>query len=399
VAKDGPWQVRLTPEGSTWLLAYQRAVVGKNKIPPTIDAKASTSGPNADWEPWVAAKVAFDRWQAQQSVDAANAALGIAPKKAKDAPTTPPPAPGPIPATLLAACGNPPALAHAATPLSYTVDFGEGGDPFVYTDNVRMRERYAYYRFPKGVNSYGTATKKIPDAERAALFQQAGFTPGEQRIFEAVSGLEGGFDTVQTYDTGFVSIGFIQFVTLAEGRHDLSNVLLQQKMDAPDEYEKDFRRFGIDVRAADKTMVVVDPATGAELAGPDAVLKVIDDKRLLAVFQRAGRRTPFRVAQIKVARAYYWPSEDPVTVRLADGTVLTGKVGDVVKSEAGLATLLDRKINTGNWRPLEDVIARVLATHRCPCKSVSEATAYEREIITALKYRTDFLANPTLAKP
>src|SRR5688500_9018087 len=30
-AKTGPWQVRLTPEGSTWLLGYQRAIRGAGK--------------------------------------------------------------------------------------------------------------------------------------------------------------------------------------------------------------------------------------------------------------------------------------------------------------------------------------------------------------------------------
>jgi hypothetical protein len=43
-AKTGPWQVRLTPEGSTWLLGYQRAIRGSGKsIPPSQDARASQS--------------------------------------------------------------------------------------------------------------------------------------------------------------------------------------------------------------------------------------------------------------------------------------------------------------------------------------------------------------------
>ena len=398
VAKSGVWQVRLTPEGSTWLLAYQRAVSGARKLPPTQDARAFASSANPDWEPWVTAKVAYDRFQAQQAADTANAAIGVTAKKAKDAPTTPPIFPGPVPTTLLTACGNPPVFATAVTPLAYRITFDDG-DTYTYTDNVKMRDRYAYYRFARGVNTNGTSVKDLPAGECSSLFQAAGFTPGEQHIFEAISKLEGGFDSVQSYDTGYISVGFIQFVTLAEGRHDLSSVLLQEKVDRPDDYTRDFRRFGIDVRDTDHSMVVVDPATGAELSGTDAVMKVIDDKRLLAVFQRAGRKTPFRVAQIKVAKSFYWPTDDAINVRLADGTVLTGKVGDIIRSEAGLATLLDRKINTGNWRPLEEVVARVMASHKCPCKTVTEACDYEREIVTALKYRTDFLSDPTLAKP
>src|ERR1051326_4797773 len=52
-ATNGPYVVRLTPEGSTWLLAYQHAVAGPGKVlPPTRDARP-TEGPYADWEAWV----------------------------------------------------------------------------------------------------------------------------------------------------------------------------------------------------------------------------------------------------------------------------------------------------------------------------------------------------------
>lgn len=392
----GVWQVRLTTDGSLWLWNYQKAVAGGAKIPPSQVAKIADDSPFAPWEKWVTARIAYDRWQAQKTADSANAAIGITPKKnkytAEEAPF-----PGPIPPDLLAACGNPPAFASAVTPLSYRITFDDG-DAYSYTDNPRMSPRFRYYRFARGVNTGGTATKDLSGSERADLFKAAGLTPGEQHIFEAISKEEGGFDAVQSYDTGYVSIGFIQFITAVDGRTDLSHVLQQERTDTPDAYYQDFKRFGIDVRP-DLTMVVVDPVTGAELAGPEAVMKVIDDKRLMAVFQRAGRKTPFRVAQIKVAKSFYWPTDDTVNVKLADGTQLSGKVGDIIHSEAGLAVLLDRKINTGNWRPLEDVVARVMAAHKCPCKSVTEACQYEKEIVEAMKYRFDALNDPTLAKP
>ena len=43
---------------------------------------------------------------------------------------------------------------------------------------------------------------------------------------------------------------------------------------------------------------------------------------------------------------FYWPADDPITITV-DGKMLTGKVADVVTSEAGLATLFDRKVNRG----------------------------------------------------
>lgn len=415
---DGPFQVRLTAEGSAWFLNYQKAVgAGGKFIPPTRDARP-TSGPFAEWDAWVSKKVAYDRAMAQQAAENANRLIlnktlvpPDIPAVAAPGTTTPitsaqillgattaglPSAPGAIPAALLAAAGNPPPFAGVVCPLSYTVSFDKPDEIFAYTDNVKLRERYAYYRFPRGVVSYGKQLKDMTPAERDPLFRAAGFSEADQRIFSAVSKLEGGFETVQTYDTGYVSIGFIQFVTLGDGKADLSNVLREMKISDPKAFQEDFRRFGMDV-APDSSIAVLDPATGAELVGNAAVLKIIDDKRLTAVFQRAGRKDAFRVAQIKIARSYYWPQFDPLTITLPDGTTFSGTVGDIIKSEAGLATLLDRKINTGNIRSLPGVAAQCLAGR--DCKTIADAALYEKEIVAAMKYRTDFLADATLAQP
>lgn len=427
-----PWQVRLTPDGSQWFLRYQQALVGPGKIPPTRDVHP-TSGPYAEWEQWITTRLAWDKYQAQIAADRANVqaaqarehsatsaveaiqaatdAVGAAvrtdihadapvPAQTRDSEALragiSPPQPGPIPAGLLAACGNPPPLAASVLPLEYRVTTDAPEETFTYVDNVKLRDRYGYYRFAQGVVSYGTRVEALPAKECDGLFRAAGFTPSEQRAFCAVSAHEGGFETVQTYDTGFVSVGFIQFVTLEEGKHDLSNVLLQMKQDKPGDFARDFHRFGIDVRP-DHTITVLDPQTGAELLGAEAVRCIINDKRLTAVFQRAGRRSAFQVAQIKVARSYYWPQEDPLEIPMPDGTTLVGRVRDVVHSEAGVATLLDRKINIGNIRALAPTIRQTMLAHGC--KSLTDAALYEREIIAALRYREDFLANTTLAQP
>jgi hypothetical protein len=212
----------------------------------------------------------------------------------------------------------------------------------------------------------------------------------------AVSKLEGGFETVNTYDTGFVSVGFIQFTTGVDGKGSLSQVLAYEKKYAIVDFLIEFHRFGIDVND-DGEIVVLDPATGAEISGAAAVMRVIEDKRLTAVFQRNGRHSKaFRVAQIAVAKRIYWPADLDVTVTV-NGKDLTGKVSDVVKSEAGMATLFDRKVNRGNINPFADVVAQVMTAHKL--KALPEAAAYERDIIAQMKYRTDFLANGTLSQP
>ncbi|MFM7320669.1 MAG: hypothetical protein ACKO5K_03975 [Armatimonadota bacterium] len=392
--KTGPWAARLTPEGSTWLLAYRKAVSGSRKVPPTQAPKAVDDGPTAGWETWLSARIALDWHLARKAAATANTMVPGAP--APEA-TPEPPAPGPIPETLLAACGNPPPFARAVVPLRHVVRLDDPASEHVFNDNVRLPERFAYFRFPQGVVSYGTKVDALPEDIKADRFAKGGFSPSERRIFTAVSRLEGGFDTVQTYDTGFVSVGFIQFVTLADGRQSLCGVLAREKADFPEAYAADFRRHGIDVQI-DGTLVVVDPGTGAELAGPDAVRRIVEDKRLIAVFQRAGRLSEaFQISQIRAARALYWPGAEPFDIAGKDGARIAGTVADIVRSEAGLATVLDRKINTGSIKPFAEVVAKVAAAKGCT--TLADLAAREREIVTALRYRTDFLADTGLTQP
>src|SRR5689334_16752575 len=73
-AKNGPWQVHLTVDGSKWFLTYQKAI-GAAKAPPTVDASAAADPEKGAWETWVQAKLAYDRGAAQAVVDRANASL------------------------------------------------------------------------------------------------------------------------------------------------------------------------------------------------------------------------------------------------------------------------------------------------------------------------------------
>jgi hypothetical protein len=379
------WQVRLTTQASRWLWDYQKAVAPP-LIPPTTDAAAAPD--RASWEAWVAAKVAYDRSVAQASADAAN---GVQPART----ATPVPHPGPAPTAMVAALGNPPAFASAVTPIRHTVTFGEG-DRIQMVDNVAVRPRYAYYRFSTGVMDPGIPVRAMQEAELAELFDAAGLTETEARVMRAVSALEGGFDAINTYDTGYISIGFIQFITGEKGDRSLLEVLGDERSGSPEAFQQDFRAYGIDVSPAG-ILTVIDPATGAELSGADAVQKVIDDKRLTAVFGRSGRKSlAFRRSQLRVAKAHYWPGEDVLTIGLPEGAVV-GKVSDVVRSEAGMATLYDRKVNRGTLDPLPVVVGKLMREKGLA--TPAEAARYEREIITAMKYRKDFLADRTLTQP
>lgn len=393
--KRGVWQIRLTPAGSLWLWKYQNAL-GLGKTAPTTDFTV-TAAQNEEWKQWVQRKVDYDRWKAQQVADTANVALlPQVPPAAPPAPKPVPPDPGPIPPTLLNAVGNPPPFANTVTPLQHIITF-EDGEALTYTDNVQVSNpRYAYYRFPQGVVSYGTNLKKLSDSDLNPIFEQAGFSASELKVAKAVSRLEGGFESINTYDTGYVSVGFIQFITFDAGKGSLVQVLQQEKSDRPQDFERDFRQYGIDV-TPEGVLAAIDPGTGAELVGAEAVMKIVDDKRLTAVFQRAGKHSrAFRVAQVKVARLVYWPTNDPVKIML-NGQPMIAKASDVVRSEAGLATLFDRKVNRGNIEPISEIVNQVIQKYHLT--TIAQLPSYEKEIVQRLKYREDFLADKGLGQP
>lgn len=375
-----------------WLKMYNNAPrpgsrgTTEKRATPLTDTSASRR-----WEEWVGAKLIYDRFLAQREADISNTAPGTTPT------TAPPPAPLPglIPADLLAAVGNPPTFYAAVLPRRYTITF-DNGEVISYTDNIALgNSRNPSYRFAQGVRSFGLRLRDWSPDELSQLFSQAGLTSFEQNVVKAVSGLEGGFDSINTYDTGFVSVGFIQFASLGGGAGSLGAVLKQQKETQPYDFQQDFRRFGVDVDAAG-TLVVVDPATGAEVRGLEANLKIINDKRLIAVFERAGRTRHFQIAQIQIAKRNYYPADEPVTLTLG-GRDITIKAGDVIRSEAGMATLFDRKVNTGTIRLMGEVLTRFAKERNLT--QVEQFAPFERELIPLLKWRTDFLADPKLAQP
>ena len=367
-----PPRATLTPEASVWFSTFNRAL----RAAPPADAEA--------WKTWVDAKFAHDRWEAAQTAGASSAAPE-------------PIAPGPIPPSLLRASGDPPPLAAALVPRRYVINLGDG-PPLTYTAPIAAPPRYPSYRFAEGVISGGASLRQMSAADLDDLMRASGLTPFEAHVIGAVSRLEGGFDAVNTYDTGFVSVGFIQFITASGGDGSLASVLTAEKANAPGDFARDFHVRGIDV-TSQGIYAALDPATGAELTGAEAVQKTIHDPRLVAVFQAAGRSSrAFRIAQIQTAKRGYYPAADPLTMTLPGGATLTGRVGDVLRSEAGMATAFDRKVNTGHAGPeVAAAVASVMAAHGL--KSLADVAPYEREMVAALKYRADFLADKTLGQP
>ena len=374
-----PWEAVATGRGSAWIHAYYRARNPQGRILPTQDPPARNAREQA-WDQWIEQAYRTDEQNAAIIAAARNAGSPEPPLKARPA----------IPADLKALAGEPPLLVEARRPLRHTIQFDDYRVTFEEAPNVRRK--YPYFRFEDGVASSPSAAR----AGMVAAMGQSGLNARDMRIFAAIAGLEGGFHSINTYDTGFVSVGFLQFASLREGRGSLGQLMARYKARQPQAFQRDFRRFGIDV-TADGMLVVLNLTDGIERAGPDAALAIVRDKRLAAVFERAGAISPqFQAAQIAAARDLYNPRTLPISVSLP-GRTLTGTAGDVIQSEAGLATLLDRLVNTGRVSDLSEAVSEVMLAYGL--RTLAEARAAEYQIIERLTWRHNFLTAGSLSRP
>jgi hypothetical protein len=379
---NGPYAPRQTPDGSTWLLNYFRARGNAGKVVPGKTPEALNDR-QKQWDAWIEGRYSWDEYTAALEAYTKNKeeTNGSAP-----APTLKPAAdPGPIPADLLELAADPPRFVTAVTPRQYRTDFGD----YIHTanDNVPIRRKYAYYRFSEGVMDPGTPIRPRLNQLRP-LFTKAGLDDSAFRIFSAVSSLEGGFESVNTYDTGFVSVGFIQFASLKGGSGSLGQVLLSMKTQFPGDFQNHFRKYGLDVTPKGE-LVALNLETGEPKIGPDANTEIITNRRYPSVFVRAGVMSePFRIAQIKTAMDQYYPANDTVTFNF-QGKPTTARIKDFILTEAGMATFMDRKVNTGKYGDLVTILENIAYSY--DIKSIRDLAKLEYQIIRAMKWRDDCL--------
>jgi hypothetical protein len=374
---------RFTPEGSRWLWDYNKAR-GKGKVPPGTIPPAATADEKI-WEEWIERRITADQILANIDLVRLNRekygwdyTYNQSPFEA-----------GPIPEQLRTLVGDPPKFYEAAEPRKHRIRFDDM--TLEFEDNLDMRRRFAYYRFRDGVRTFGTKISSLPKAELDRVLRGAGVNESESRILKAVSLLEGGFDSLNTYDTGFISVGFIQFAALAEGGHSLGQTLLQLQNDNPDAYRNLFFNFGVGVSITG-LVEAIDLQSGVSGVGAKANELVIKDKRLAAVFARAGKFEPYRIAQVKTAMRMYWPAENEIKVGQ-----MAVKVSEFAKSEALMAALLDRKVNTGNFGPLAEILEAIRNIERI--SDPSDFGKYEGLILDCVWYRTNPRKDATLSQP
>ena len=301
--------------------------------------------------------------------------------------------------------------AHVLEPVSsykVVVPGADGKETFRYKDHpIRSRSGYSITRNEHGVSSvdrnyrYGSQNVSVKD-----MLKQAGLDkdPAIAKAFAHVSSREGGFGAVNTYDTGYVSVGFIQFTTGRKGKTgSLVRILKNMKKDSPAEFEKYFRNLGIDVTSKG-VLEVVDIDNGKVLTGEQAVTQIIKDKRLTAVFQYAGHHSKaFQAEQLKKAYKGYYLADKRFSYTYR-GHKFSGLRQDVLKSEAGRVALFDRAVQhgAGNARAtFAKGVRRVIDRHYARSKSVTmdDLAKCEVEIVKLLQNRVKVLKEKDLTQP
>lgn len=182
-----------------------------------------------------------------------------------------------------------------------------------------------YLVHASGIRDGGTSIRRLEEIH--LLFACAGVTDDvAKNVLIKVSAREGGFDAVNTWDTGYVSVGFIQFTFGENGAGSLRHVLQRMKDDEAllseqpahvNEFTQYFVDHGIDVR--DGHLYVRNPATGETKCDAEAVQVIIDDKRMTALFQDAGQKSrAFKLAQIREAYGAYYLADAPFRIPVAE---------------------------------------------------------------------------------
>jgi hypothetical protein len=280
-------------------------------------------------------------------------------------------------------------------------------------DTIKLTDRhvaptYPYLLHEEGVNHEGTPVKDLPagvlDQILAEARSKATLSDTEVKVLKRVSLQEGGFEAVNAYDTGYVSFGFIQFTTGKDGNYNLYHLLTRIKKEYPARFASLFHDRGIDVGR--RSIAVLDLATGAELQGADAVMKIIRDPRLAAVLYAAGLDLQVRAAQIIQAKAsYYQPlyTQRRLTFKVKAGksqeqVTLSGAYADALRSDAGKIAFVDRAVQKGPG----DADKRMKEAARQACErhglkgaiTFADLAPHEREIIPSLINRIQVLTRP-----
>ena len=248
-------------------------------------------------------------------------------------------------------------------------------------------------RSESGVAFTGTAA---PSAVPVTAYRDIGLTAPQAAALRLVSTFEGNFDAINTYNRAVVSAGFIQFA----GGRGLPPYIALLKARQAAKFRDLLQKFGIDVEysvasgdISGARIVVVDAAGARVLRADAAEAAIRDDKRLTAALILSGRDRDVQLVQIEAAaRGYVRPSLATTVAPSSRGGSV--RLGDVMRSQKGMAALFDRAIQEGLGgakRRFERVIQRIVRNTEprtgppAPPATAAQLQAREGDILAELE--------------
>jgi hypothetical protein len=255
---------------------------------------------------------------------------------------------------------------------------------------VRMRDgrETAYTNSWKALD--GGALKGDSRTEVDTQLEKSGISEDRQKVLASISGLEGTFSKVNTWDSGRVSWGFTQWTLGKSGNGSLAEFMRDLKKNDAALYEKHFGRYGVDI---DDKGVVLTRGDGTVLKGVEAAEAIRTDVKLSAVFMAAGAASEMQQAQIKFANqgkiSDIRNHSVSVTGKDAKGAAAKGqiKLKDVVTSEYGNAIMTDLAVNAGTgMKKASEALAKYVSEKGVdPAKVKDWAADAEKAVIAALE--------------
>jgi len=234
-----------------------------------------------------------------------------------------------------------------------------------------------------GVDSEGPIDhKQVKD-----VMATAGLSESRRKILQAISGFEGGFDTVNTYDRAKVTWGFVQWT--GGSASDLTQTLTIIKAQHADAFAKNFQAYGIDV--VGDQLVITPPDGSPAIKGDKAADAIMRNPRLAAVLAHAGRNDEVQRGEVQAASQLEVDNALSMKIHFdADKKKISTTAAALITSEYGVGLLANTFVHSGSGAAASAAHAAVVGyVSEHPYVAGDEAwrTGAEAAIVTALAAR------------
>jgi hypothetical protein len=224
---------------------------------------------------------------------------------------------------------------------------------------------------PEGFEGSAKRTAASNSTVPELLAKDATLGESTKKILALISGFEGGFTALNTWDIADVTFGMAQWTTGRGGIGDLTRALSIIKRAAPDAFTARLARYGLDVDA--RTGLVLTRPDGTVVKGLEAARAIKTDAKLAAVLSAAGTDPAIQAAELRAAYQIEvkgaldtrlqvpFPATDPD----AKKTTLAIPVSALITSEFGVGVLANRTVHGGfPGKKLADAIEHYVKSHQ-----------------------------------